>query len=186
MPAWAAAELARFPPGVFVQWVADYFMKNGEVTAAWTAAGRVPDTDHRHVMRSHLATSWFGNRGELAVDWLANLVQRSIASGCEGISLFGEVSPFHAGAELNYLALSDYGGPQNPGADLDSFLRRVAAPLLGGKDQSRDFLRYARLVGDRPRIPAALPEMYGRLHTLPPEAARRWCWLANQLASFVE
>ena len=186
MPAWAAAELARFPPGVFVQWVADYFMKNGAVTAAWTAAGRVPDTDHRHVMRSHLATSWFGNRGELAVDWLANLVQRSIASGCEGISLFGEVSPFHAGAELNYLALSDYGGPQNPGADLDSFLRRVAAPLLGGTDQARDFLRYARLVGDRPRIPAALPEMYSRLHTLPPEAARRWCWLANQLASFVE
>lgn len=186
MPAWATTELAKFPPGVFVQWVADYFMKNGEVTAAWTAAGRVPDTDHRHVMRSHLATSWFGNRGELAIDWLANLVQRSIASGCEGISLFGEVSPFHAGAELNYLALSDYGGPQNPGADLDSFLRRVAAPLLGGTDQARDFLRYARLVGDRQRIPAALPEMYGRLHALSPEAARRWCWLANQLASFVE
>lgn len=186
MPTWAAAELARFPPGVFVQWVADYFMKNGEVTAAWTVAGRVPDTDHRHVMRSHLATSWFGNRGELAVDWLANLVQRSMASGCEGISLFGEVSPFHAGAELNYLALADYGGPQNPEADLESFERRIAAPLLGGQDQARDFLRYARLLGDRPKIPTALPEIYGRLPALPPEAARRWCWLANQLASFVE
>lgn len=186
MPTWAAAELARFPAGVFVQWVADYFMKNGEVTAAWTAAGRVPDTDHRHVMRSHLATSWFGNRGELAVDWLANLVQRSIAAGCEGMSLFGEVSPFHAGAELNYLALADYGGPQNPEADLDSFQRRIAAPLLGGADQARDFLRYARLSGDRQKIPAALPEIYGRLPSLPPEAARRWCWLANQLASLVE
>lgn len=186
MPAWAAAELARFPAGTFVQWVADYFMKNGEVTPAWSAAGRVPDTDHRHVMRSHLATSWFGNRGELAVDWLANLVRKSVASGCEGISLFGEVSPFHAGAELNYLALADYGGPRNPAADLDSFERRIAAPLLGGTDQARDFLRYARLSGDRQKIPAALPEIYGRLPSLPPEAARRWCWLANHLASFVE
>ena len=185
MPAWAAAELAKFPRGVFVQWVADYFMKNGEITPAWTAEGRVSNADHRHVMRSHLATSWFGNRGELAVDWIANLVQRSMASGFEGISLFGEVSPFHAGAELNYLALADYGGADNPKADLDSFQQRVAAPLLGGVDNARDFLRFARLLGDRKQIPAALTSIYGRLPSLPPDAARRWCWLANQLASFV-
>ncbi len=185
MPAWAAAELAKFPPGVFVQWVADYFMKNGEITPAWTAAGRVSKGIHRHVMRSHLATSWFGNRGELAVDWLANLAKRSIASGFEGISLFGEVSPFHSGAELNYLALADYGGVDNLNADLDSFQQRVASPLLGGMDNADDFLRYARLLADRNKIPAALQSIYGRLASLPPDAARRWCWLANHLASFV-
>ncbi len=185
MPAWAADELAKFPRGVFVQWVADYFMKNGEITPAWTAEGRVTKGDHRHVMRSHLATSWFGNRGELAVDWLANLVQRSIASGFEGISLFGEVSPFHAGAELNYLALADYGGADNPKADLDSFQQRIAAPLLGGVDNARDFLRFARLLSDRSKIPAALTSIYGRLASLPPDAARRWSWLANHLASFI-
>ena len=134
---------------------------------------------------SHLATSWFGNRGELAVDWLANLVQRSIASGFEGISLFGEVSPFHAGAELNYLALADYGGADNPKADLDSFQQRIAAPLLGGVDNARDFLRFARLLSDRSKIPAALTSIYGRLASLPPDAARRWSWLANHLASFI-
>ncbi len=185
MPAWAAEELARFPRGVFVQWVADYFMKNGEVIPEWTAAGKVSNAHHRHVMRSHLATSWFGNRGELAVDGLANLVQRSMASGFEGISLFGEVSSFHAGAELNYLALADFGGLDNPNADLDAFQQRVAAPLLGGVDNARDFLRFARLLSDRNQIPAALPSIYGRLALLPPDAARRWCWLANQLASFV-
>ena len=185
MPAWAAAELAKFPRGVFVQWVADSFMKNGEITPAWTAEGKVSNAEHRHVMRSHLATSWFGNRGELAVDGLANLVQRSMASGFEGISVFGEVSSFHAGAELNYLALADYGGPANPKADLDAFQQRVAAPLLGGVDNARDFLRFARLLSDRNQIPAALPRIYGRLASLPPDAARRWCWLANQLASFV-
>lgn len=185
MPAWAVAELARFPRGVFVQWVADYFMKDGEITPAWTAEGRVPNNDHRHIMRSHLSTSWFGNRGELAVDWLANLTQRSIASGFEGMSLFGEVSPFHSGAELNYLALADYGSRENSAAQLDSFLDRIAGPLLGGAEMARDFLRFSRLLSQREAIPAALPEIYSRLASLPPDAARRWCWLANHLASFV-
>lgn len=185
MPTWAAAELAKFPTGVFVQWVADYFMKSGEIAPSWTAEGRVSSADHRNMMRSHLATSWFGNRGELAIDWLANLVRQSMASGFDGVSLFGEVSPFHVGAELNYLALADYGGTDNPNADLDAFQQRVAAPLLGGVDNARDFLRFARLLNDRKAIPAALPSIYGRLASLPPDAARRWCWLANQLASFV-
>ncbi len=185
MPAWATAELAKFPQGVFVQWVADYFMKNGAITPAWTAEGRVTSPGHRHVMRSHLSTSWFGNRGEVAIDWLANLVNQSISSGFEGISLFGEVSPFQSGAELNYLALADFGSVQNPKADLDAFQQRVAAPLLGGADNARDFLQFARLLSDRKQIPAALPGIYARLATLPPEAARRWCWLANHLASFV-
>jgi hypothetical protein len=168
-----------------VQWVADYYMKQGIVTPAWTAEGRVTNTDHRHVMRSHLSTSWFGNRGELAIDWIANLVQQSIASGFEGISLFGEVSPFDAGAELNYLALADYGGVNNPKADLEVFQRQIAAPLLGGVDNARDFLRFARFLNDRKQIPTALPSIYGRLASLPPDAARRWCWLANHLASFI-
>ncbi len=185
MPAWAADELAKFPKDVFVQWVADYFMKKGQIAPEWTAQGRVSSVGHRHVMRSHLSTSWFGNRGEVAVDWLANLVQRSIASGFEGISLFGEVSPFHTGAELNYLALGDYGSADNPQAQLESFQQRVAAPLLGGTDHAREFLEYARLLDDRPRIPAALPKIYARAASLPPDAARRWNWLANHLASFV-
>jgi hypothetical protein len=99
------------------------------------------------------------------------------------------VSPFHTGAELNYLALADLGGPGNPKADLDAFLRRVAAPLLGGVDHAHDYVRFARLLDrrvpeDRKQIPAALTSIYGRLASLPPNAARRWCWLANQLASF--
>jgi hypothetical protein len=108
-----------------------------------------------------------------------------MASGFDAVSLFGEVSPFSTGAELNYLALADYGSPVNPKADLDVFLRRVAAPLLGGADNARDYLRFARMRGDPKQTPAALANIYGRLASLPPDAARRWCWLANHLASFV-
>ena len=184
-PVWADAALAKFPHGVFIQWVADRFMKNGSIAPSWTAGGRVSGANHRHVMRSHLATFWLGCRGVLVVDWMANLAQQSIASGFDAVSLFGEVSPFDAGAELNYLALADYGGAGNPKADLDVFLRRVGAPLLGGLDHARDFLRFARLRPNQEQIPAALMSIYGRLPSLAPDAARRWCWLANQLASFL-
>ena len=102
---------------------------------------------------------------------------------------FNPKSPFHTGAELNYLALEDFGSTGNPQADQDAFVERIAVPLLGGKDHSHDFVRFAGLLDARfperrKQIPAALTSIYGRLATLPPDAARRWCWLANQLASF--
>ena len=113
------------------------------------------------------------------------MVQQSSSHGFDAISLFGEVSPFHAGSELNYLALANFGSARNPQANLDIFLREVAAPLLGNEKQARDYLRYARLVNDRARIADALKEIYALCATLPPRAAQRWVWLANYLASFV-
>jgi hypothetical protein len=189
-PAWADAALAEFPRGVFVQWVCDQFVKRGPTGPAWTAEGRVSAADHRNVMRAHFATYWGGLRGELAIEWIAKMVQQSTAAGFDAISLFGEVSPFSASAELNYLALADFGSAGNPKADPDVFRQRIAAPLLGGVDHARDYFRFARLLdgrflNDRQKIPSALTSIYGRLAALPPDAARRWCWLANQLASFV-
>ena len=123
------------------------------------------------------------------MEWIARMVRQSVASGIDGICLFGEVSPFRTGAEINYLALEHLGNADNPQADQDAFVERIAAPLLGGKDHARDFVRFAGLLDarfpdNRKGIPAALTSIYGRLATLPPDAARRWCWLANQLASF--
>jgi hypothetical protein len=135
-------------------------------------------------MRAHFATYWRGIRGELAVYWIAELVHQSVTHGFDTISLFGEVSPFHAGAELNYHALENFGSAANPKADLDAFLRDVAGPLLGGEERARDYLRFARLVSDRERIAEALEKIYSRLSALPRAAARRWAWLANHLASF--
>jgi len=183
-PAWADECLAKFPKDVFVQWTCDRFVRpQSELT--WTAEGKVSPNGRRHIMRAHFSTYWGRYRSELAVDWIAEMVQRSIATGFDAISLFGEVSPFHAGAELNYLALEDFGSSANPEADLDDFLHRVADPLLGGEGSGGGFLRYARLLDDRGKIPAALTEIGVRLGTLPPEASRRWIWLANFLASFV-
>jgi hypothetical protein len=189
-PAWADAALAEFPRDVFVQWVCDQYVKAGPTGPVWNAEGRVSHDAHRNVMRAHFGTYWGGLRSELAVEWIAKMVQQSMAAGFDGISLFGEVSPFHTGAELNYLALADFGSKENPTADPDAFQQRIAAPLLGGADNARDFFRFARLLDgrfmdDRKQIPSALTSIYARLGALPPDVARRWCWLANLLASFV-
>lgn len=184
-PAWSDACLAKFPDNVFVQWVCDDWVKP-KLKRNWTAAGVVTPGRHRHVMRAHFGTYWGRYRGELAVDWIADMVQKSMAHGYEGISIFGEVSPFHTGAELNYLALENYGSGANPSANLDVFLRDVCDPLLGGANQAQDYLRYARLLETREKIPQGLMEIYKRSATLPPKAAQRWNWLANYLASFIE
>jgi hypothetical protein len=187
-PVWADECIASFPKGetVFVQWVCDKFVKP-KLTEVWTDAGKVSSADRRNVMRAHFGTYWAGGlRGGLAIDWIADMVQRSISHGFDAISIFGEVSPFDTGAELNYLALANYGSAANPAADVDMFLRDVGGSLLGGETLARDYLRYARLLDRRAQIPAALREMYANCGKLPVAPARRWAWLANYLASFAE
>lgn len=184
-PAWADGCLRQFPQDVFVQWVVDRYVPPHS-NAPWTAAGRVPASGHRHIMRGHFSTYWYGLRGELAVSWIAAMVQRSIAAGFEGTSIFGEASPFAPTVELNYLALADLGSSANPKADLDSFLDRVAAPRLGGPELARRFVECARQARERTAIPEALETAYRLIGQLPPDAARRWTWLANWLASFLD
>ncbi len=182
--AWADECLAGIPDGVFIEWVYDQLGK-GVPKRVWTQAGNLDNTRHRHIMRAHLGTYWAGTRGEPALDGIAEMARESMVHGADGLSLFGEVSPFHTGAELNYLGLENLGSPANPKADLDVFLREVAAPLLGGESNARDYLRYAKLKHQPSRIPDGLKAIYSRCGSLPPQAARRWAWLGNFLASFV-
>ena len=183
--AWADECLTQFPEGIFVQWVCDQYVSPQRAELTWTEAGTVSRERHRNIMRAHFSTYWGGTRGELAIDWIAEMVQQSLSHGFDAVSLFGEVSPFHTGAELNYLALENHGSAANPTADPDVFLREVAAPLLGGESHAQDYLKYARLKNDQSRLPEALADIYKRCGQLPPAAARRWAWLASYLASLV-
>ncbi|MDO8589401.1 MAG: hypothetical protein Q7T82_20450 [Armatimonadota bacterium] len=182
--AWADECLAKFPEKVFVQWVGDSLSKPKN-SVAWTDAGKVSNAPRSNIIRAHYSTYWMGQRGEIAVDWIADLAQKSTAHGMEGLSIFGEVSPFVAGAELNYLALENLGSASNPKASLEIFFRDVADPLLGGKKRGKQFLQLARTFGDGPRVADALKEIYPLCAKLPPDAARRWTWLANSLSSSV-
>ena len=183
-PIWSDECLARFPDGVYVQWRGDNVVKPVG-TMNWTDAGTINDNRHHHIMRTHHSTYWEGIRGEVAFDWLEEMVQQSIAHGMDCTSIFGEVSPFNAGAELNYLALENYGSANNPTADMNIFIRDVAGPLLGGEDAAHDYLKYARMRTDRKKLPDALKHIYSHCGKLPSESARRWAWLACFLESSI-
>lgn len=183
-PVWADACLAQFPAEVFVQWVCDGYIAP-HPKQNWTAAGRVSNERFRHIMRAHLGTYWGRYRGELAIDWFSDMVKRSTAAGFDAMSMFGEVSPFHTGAELNYLALANYGSSGNPEADVAVFLRDVAGPLLGGEAAAHDYLKCTRSVDDPATISDAIRQIIVRLPELPLDAARRWLWLAHFLSAFL-
>ncbi|MHB1484050.1 MAG: hypothetical protein ACYCYI_05245 [Saccharofermentanales bacterium] len=186
-PAWSDRCIENFPEDSFVQWYTDP-NRIPSLSSEWTEAGDITlrDKKHKHVMRSAFSNFWGGLRGEIAVDGMAELVSQNIAHGIDTISIWGEVSPFYAGTELNYLAHENFGSVENPGASLDVFLKEVAGPLLGGEDYARDYLRYARLYKtDQKTIAAALPDIYARCGKLPVDAAKRWAWLAGFLSSTV-
>lgn len=183
-PAWSDECLAKFPDGVYVQWAGDNFFKP-KLGRKWTDAGMVTDKRRHHIMRAHFGTYWGGIRGEPAFDYIADMAQQSMAHGIDGISIFGEVSPFETGAELNYLAFEDYGSAANPTADPDSFLKRIGSALLGGEKDAADFVRFARMRADGGQAAEALKDIHGRIGRYSPDVARRWTWLANYLAMSV-
>ncbi len=183
VPEWIGDTVRGFPAGTVVQWVSDGYVEP-KAHNPWTDAGMVSNERYGNVIRSHMATTWMYQRREVAVDWLADMVSRSMAHGFDGVSMFGEDSPFHAGAELNYLALEHYGSPANPTADLDLFLDEVAAPLLGGEELARRYLAIARLQTQPELIAEALVEVGQIAGKLAPDQARRWLWLGNFLASY--
>lgn len=182
LPPWGPQCLAQFPRRATVQWVAD------EITVPrhpvpWTA--RAPAGFAANVMRTHLATWWRGRGEEVAVDWLAQLAQLSLAHGYDGLSIFGEKSPFRTGSELNYLALADYGSAANPSADLTSFLTRVAGPLLGGAERAQEFLRLARLIDSPAELEGAAAQARRQAAQLDGRPAARWTWLAWYLSRWL-
>jgi len=182
-PPWTAECVDRFPEDVLVQWVCDGFVAPRN-SWAWTEAGVPPEGPRRHLLRAHFGTFWHRFRHEVAVDWIAEMARQAIAHSFDALSLFGEASPFHTGDELNYLALADYGSAGNPEADVESFLDRVAGPLLGGPELAQEYLRIARLVEQRGEIAEALGEVRRIAAALGGRPAQRWTWLGNYLASF--
>lgn len=179
---WAAECLAQFPRGAQVQWVGD---RRTAPTSLEEWTGRAPEGFAGNIMRSHHATWWRGRGDEVAVDWLAEVAQKSLAHGFDGLSIFGEKSPFRTGSELNYLALADYGSPDNPEADLESFLRRVAGPLLGGAERAAEYLRLARQIDEPEELESAVAEARRQAAGLTGRVADRWTWLAWYLSRFL-
>lgn len=180
-PGADAEKLFAMPKDVYWQWKCDEKLDKDE----WPAGAELPKPMRafHHVMRSHAATQWWGGRDSFDVDKIRRQCYYSSLSGIDAVSMFGEVSPFHANAEFNYLALQYFA--DTPDASMSEFAEDVMAPRLGGADRASDWLAWARLEHE----PAKIPVATARIARIAADAAdaevrRRWLQLGARLESF--
>ena len=173
--------LKKMPSDVFWQWKCDRQLWNG----GWEARDPLPPVlgRFRHMMRAHSGTQWWGGRATWAVGLIREQCRLSHSSGICGVSLFGEISPYRANAEFNYLALQYFA--DDPDRTEAQFVRDVMSPLLGGDELAAKYAAYAPLQYSPKGIPAALKDIAKIAGSVGDrEALRRWMWLANDLSGY--
>lgn len=176
--------LTKVPEQAFWQWVCDQQLN----TDSWKETDRIPEVlkKYRHIMRSHYGTYWRPETTRNALDVKKIRIQCRLSSlaGIQGVSIFGENSPFHPNAEFNYLALSYFG--DHPMASIGEFADKIMAPRLGGKGLAEKYLSMADTYREPERIPETQREIVKLLPLLPdPESIRRWIHLNSFLNSFL-
>jgi hypothetical protein len=177
----AMQAMLKMPDKTFWQWSDRHL--TGDM---WKEEDRLPAQlrRFRNIMRVHNGTQWHGGRNTLAVEEIRRYCRLSVESGMQGVSIFGEASPFHTNVEFNYLALQYFA--EHPMASLRDFAESVIGPLLGGAALAETYLEFGILNRNPERIPFALKEIAKIIPgTKDCHALRRWHYLASFLNSFL-
>jgi len=183
-PSKALERLAQVPDKLFWQWWCDHY----RMKRPWTPGAQLPPVLRRfnHVMRAHSGTQWMptNERGALAIDLIREQCNLSASSGINGVSLFGEVSPYYANAEFNYLALQYFA--DDPDATVTNFRRDVMSPLLGSDEFAERYCAFAPLKNDPQKAAPAVNEILTKIipSVSDGEVRRRWLTLAAHLDSY--
>jgi len=176
----AMEKMLKMPDKTFWQW-GDRQFRNSK----WPENAPLPEhlRRFRHIQRAHHGTQWGGGRNTIAVDEIRKQCLLSLQSGFQGVSIFGETSPFHTNAECNYLALQFFS--DHPQASLHDFAADALAQRMGGTDLADTYLQLAYLSKEPDKIPAALPQIAKIIASATDyDTTRRWTWLASFLNSF--
>lgn len=143
----------------------------------------------RNVIRLQYACQWNGDRrteryrfngrdfAEMA--WLADTI------GFDGLTGWGEPSPFEVPVELGYLAFARF--QWDPKLTWERWVAEDLAPRLGGDAAATRYLELVTGLYDDPRMDdAALRRMQGEAlegaRSTDDGVARRWLWLADRVA----
>jgi hypothetical protein len=140
-----------------------------------------------NVLRCQFACQWNGDerteRYALNARVFSEMAALCGERGMQGLTVWGEPSPYHATVELSYLAFARFSW--DPALTWERFMAEDAAPLLGGVEAASQFVSIAEEL-DANRV---LPRE--RLHALRAatmahrsvdEAGRRWLSLEDQIA----
>ncbi len=141
-----------------------------------------------NVLRCQFACQWNGDerteRYALNARTFAEQARFASQIGMQGLTVWGEPSPYHATVELSYLAFARFS--YQPDLTFERFLQEDAAPLLGGVDEARRFVDIAEELDAHQRLPASRlgdlqKDALKRAVGIAGEAGRRWLTLADQI-----
>lgn len=140
-----------------------------------------------NVLRCQFACQWNGDerteRYALNARVFGDMARVCDRTGMDGLTIWGEPSPYHATVELSYLAFARFGW--NPRLEWEDFVRDTAAPLLGGAEAAAEFVALASELDAQQVIdPERLHALRRRAaaHRAGDEAGRRWLSLEDQIA----
>jgi hypothetical protein len=113
------------------------------------------------------------------------MARKAADVGVQGLTVWGEVSPFQTATELSYLAFARFA--YDPSLTWEQFLKEDVAPRLGGDTAAARFLDIVDDLDHSPTLDAAtLSKMQGEAleaaRDPDDEVARRWLWLADRSA----
>jgi hypothetical protein len=184
----ASAAQAKLPRGGIYQHTANkgfWRRLRRELTRDYVA--RLPTQPN--VLRCQFACQWNGDerteRYAFNARTFADMAAVGARVGMEGLTVWGEPSPYHATVELSYLAFARF--TWDPSLGWDRFLDEEMAPRLGGREAAERFVAIAGEIDANQRLPVS------RLAALRSEAlahagdagsapGRRWLSLADQIA----
>jgi hypothetical protein len=142
-----------------------------------------------NVLRCQFACQWNGDerteRYALNARSFAEMARVCDEVGMEGLTVWGEPSPYHATVELSYLAFARFSW--EPNLTWQRFLEEDVAPLLGGADAASRFVAIAEeLDASRllplPRLAELRSEVMRHYARNEGEPARRWLTLGDQIS----
>ena len=124
--------LAPLPHDAILQWGMDKAV-GGYARHVWPETVYTPTDDN--ILRIHAGSQYSKNGpADWGVELAWELAVRARTHDLNGVSLFGEESPFNPPNEANYLALEEASGlgADNPDMSLTRFYAQTLDPLYGG------------------------------------------------------
>ncbi len=140
-----------------------------------------------NVLRAQFACQWNGDerteRYAFNAPVFADMSLRAADAGMQGLTVWGEPSPYHASAEFSYLAFGRFGYEQ--ALTWDRFIAEDVAPRVGGQAEAERFVALMTELDDNQHLPtAALGAIRGEalegVGSTSGDAVRRWLWLADR------
>lgn len=146
-----------------------------------------------NIFRSQFASQWNGDerteRYAYSAPVFSQMARKAHEVGVQGLTVWGEASPFNVSNELSYLAFGRFAF--DPTLSWIDFIRQEVSPRLGGDAAGESFLSIVdELDTNHTLAITRLRELQGRatdgITSTSGDARGRWTWLAYRVAQRLE